>query len=292
MVSVKALVGAAATAILSSTAFAADLPPPMPPPMYQPQVAVAETSGWYLRGDVGVGIQTFSSYDFTQTNAGSGAVWPASWRIDQKDIQDTTILGFGIGYAVNNWFRFDVTGEYRTKAKFNAVGSYLEFCPNGRCFDVYDGNHSAAVFMANGYIDLGTWWCLTPFIGAGVGGAYNRITGLTDVGYITGPGTSAFGYTLSDTAAWSLAWNVQAGLTYNVSNNFKVDFSYRYLSLGSPNTAEILCGGTGCGTGTGPRAYYTLKDLTSQDLRIGVRWMLQPDAVPVMAPPPPLMRRG
>jgi opacity protein-like surface antigen len=297
MVSVKAWVGAAATAIISTTAIAADLPGPMPPPpmVYQPPAQVVETGGWYLRGDVGVGVQTFKSFDFNQTNVGSGAVWPASWRIDQKDIQDTTILGFGVGYALNNWFRFDVTGEYRTKAKVNAVGSYLEFCPSGRCFDTYDANHSAAVFMANAYIDLGTWWCLTPFVGAGVGGAYNRITGLTDVGFISGAGTSAFGYTLADTATWSLAWNVQAGLTYNVNNNFKVDFSYRYLSLGSPDTAEILCGASGCGTGSGPRAFYTLKEMTSQDFRIGVRWMLQPEPVPMvpaMAPPPPLMRRG
>jgi hypothetical protein len=32
------------------------------------------------------------------------------------------------------------------------------------------GNISSAVFLANGYVDLGTWWCFTPFIGAGVGG--------------------------------------------------------------------------------------------------------------------------
>ncbi len=25
------------------------------------------------------------------------------------------------------------------------------------------------LFLANAYLDLGTWWCITPFIGAGVG---------------------------------------------------------------------------------------------------------------------------
>jgi opacity protein-like surface antigen len=290
MVSVKVLVGAAATAIISTVAMAADLPPPMPPIAYQPVAVEQPSSGWYLRGDVGVGVQNFQSYDFHQTNAGS-AVWPASWRIDQKDIQDTTILGFGVGYALNNWFRFDVTGEYRTKAKVNAVGSYTEFCPAGRCFDAYQANQSAAVFMANAYLDLGTWWCITPYVGAGVGGAYNRITGITDTGYISGPGTSAFGFSSADTGNWNLAWNVQAGLTYNVSNNFKVDFSWRYLNLGSPNTAEVLCGASGCGTGNGPRASYTLNNLSSQDFRIGLRWMLQPEPAPVIMPGP-LMRRG
>ena len=80
-----------------------------------------------------------------------------------------------------------MTGEYRTKAKVKVIGSYKEFCgTGGTCFNAYqDANQSAAVFMANAYIDLGTWWCLTPYIGAGVGGAYNRITGINDVGYIS-----------------------------------------------------------------------------------------------------------
>ena len=39
--------------------------------------------------------------------------------------------------------------------------------------------------MANTYIDLGTWWCITPFIGAGVGGAYSTISGIQDNGIIS-----------------------------------------------------------------------------------------------------------
>ena len=128
-----------------------------------------------------------------QTNSAFG--WPASWTIVQKDIQDADHFGFGVGYEVNNWLRFDVTGEYRTKAAFKATGSYTDFCPSGGvCFDVNQGNISSSVFMANAYIDLGTWWCLTPYIGAGVGGAYNRITGVQDNGIISN-GFVGFGYT-------------------------------------------------------------------------------------------------
>src|SRR5277367_65672 len=87
----------------------------------------------------------------------------------------------GVGYEFNNWLRFDVTGEYRTKAMFKATGSYTNFCGGGgTCFDVNTGNLSSSVFRANTYIDFGTWWCLTPFIGAGVGGAYNGVTGVQD----------------------------------------------------------------------------------------------------------------
>jgi opacity protein-like surface antigen len=283
MVSVRFFIHIGAAAVISTSAYAADLPQPPPPMAYQPPAQVVEAGGWYLRGDVGIGVLNYSEFDHSQTN--STFVWPASWTIVQKDIQDTSILGFGAGYEINNWFRVDVTGEYRTKAAFKATGRYVEFCPGGVCFDVNSGNYSAAVFMANAYIDLGTWWCLTPYIGAGVGGAYNRISNIQDDGIIAN-GTNGFGYSLQDSTKWNMAWNVQAGLTYNVTNNFKVDFSWRYLNLGSPESAVVQCQNTS----SCPGAFYTLKDMTSQDFRIGVRWMLTPEVAPVVMPP--LMSRG
>jgi opacity protein-like surface antigen len=283
MGTVKLLALAGATALMSTATLAADLPHAYPPQVVQ---APVDTSGWYLRGDVGVGAQSFKSFDFTQTNVATGGAWPATWRIDQRDIKDAVFVGFGIGYQWNSWLRFDVTGEYRSDVKFKAVGSYDT--GNGRAFDLYDGDHSAIVVLANAYIDLGTWWCITPFIGGGVGGAYNRTSALSDTGLNTGGfGGSAFGFANQDHSQWNFAWAAHAGLAYNVTNNFKVEIAYRYLDMGSPGTAEVNCGANGCNVvGGGPRAFYTLKDLTSQDIKIGMRWLLQPE---VQAP---LMRRG
>lgn len=192
MVSVKSFTAGAVAIVVSSTAvYAADMPAPPPEMIYLPAPCCG-AGGWYLRGDIGIGVQTFSEFDFTQTNP--AFVWPSNWQIVQKDIQDTAIFGLGVGYVVNNWLRVDVTGEYRTEAAFKATGSYsgvANFCNPplgggvGTCFDVNSGNISSSVFMANAYVDLGTWWCLTPFIGAGVGGAYNRITGVQDNGIIS-----------------------------------------------------------------------------------------------------------
>jgi opacity protein-like surface antigen len=245
--------------------------------------------GWYLRGDIGIGVQTFSSFNFTQTN--TAFAWPSTWAIVQQDIQDTTIFGLGVGYEFNNWLRMDVTGEYRTKAAVKATGSYSgASCPGGgaavgTCFDVNTGNYSAAVFMVNAYVDLGTWWCLTPYIGAGIGGAYNTISGMQDNGIISN-GSVGFGYAATDNSSLSFAWNVQLGLTYNVNNNFKVDFNWRYLNLGSPQSAIVECQNTS----SCPAAFYTFKDMTSLDFRIGFRWLLQPDGgvgvMSMMAPQP------
>ena len=78
----------------------------------------------------------------------------------------------------------------KPKSKVKVLGSYTEFCPDGRCFDQYDGDHEAWVFMENAYVDLGTWWCVTPFVGVGIGSAWTRSTNFSDVGYVTGPGTT------------------------------------------------------------------------------------------------------
>ena len=116
--------------VVSSTAiYAADLPAPPPQIVYQP-APCCETSGWYLRGDIGIGVQTYSQFNFSQTN--SAFVWPSTWQIVQTNIQDTTIFGGGVGYVVTDWFRVDLTSEYRTKAMFKATGSYTNNCGRRR----------------------------------------------------------------------------------------------------------------------------------------------------------------
>ena len=46
--------------------------------------------------------------------------------------------------------------------------------------DFYRGNVSSFIGLVNGYVDIGTWYGITPFVGAGVGFSNNRLSGLTD----------------------------------------------------------------------------------------------------------------
>jgi opacity protein-like surface antigen len=89
---------------------------------------------------------------------------------------------------------------------------------------------------------------------------------------------------------------IHAGLAYNVTNNFKIELGYRYLNMGDVRTPEVDCDPTGCKNPlSGPRAFYTMTHMTSQDFRLGFRFLLQPDvapAPPVYTPPPALMRKG
>ena len=53
--------------------------------------------------------------------------------------------------------------------------------------DFYRGNIASYVTMFNGYADLGTWYGVTPYVGAGVGFAYNKLFGMTDTGFAAVP---------------------------------------------------------------------------------------------------------
>ncbi len=258
--SIKVLIRAAAAVMVSTAAYAADLAPPYAPPAYP--VAAPAAGGWYLRGEIGVGLNNFD-LDFLQNPANS-----SNFAFRHASLEDTTIFGGGIGYEFNNWLRFDVTADYRARTHLNAFGTYT--FGGGTFGDQYNGDLKSLVVLANGYVDLGTWWCLTPFIGAGVGTAWNQFADLTD----TGIGTSGTGVG-NNSSKWNLAWAVYAGLAYNVTQNFKMEFTYRYLNYGSV-TDSITCTG-GCAPDS-----YRLNNLSSNDFMFGMRWLLAPE--PVVAP--------
>ena len=60
------------------------------------------------------------------------------------------------------------------------------------------------------YIDVGTFYGVTPFVGAGIGGAFNRIYGLTDIG--VGGTNAGFGYAPDKTKV-DLAYAGMVGLS-------------------------------------------------------------------------------
>src|SRR5437667_134895 len=77
-------------------------------------------------------------------------------------------FGIGVGYAWS-WLRFDVTGEYRGKAGFHALDRFFNTGMGAYNTNQYSASKSEWVGLFNAYLDLGTWWCITPFIGAGIG---------------------------------------------------------------------------------------------------------------------------
>ena len=274
MRSVKSFIAAGAATLLSSAAFAADMAI-APPPMYAAPM-VEDFGGWYLRGDIGFSNQRVSRLN-NVLDAGNTS------SVQTNNFNSAGIFGLGVGYRVNNWFRADVTGEYRGNSQF--FGTDRITYQGGVGTDTYHATKNEWVVMANAYVDLGTWWCITPFIGAGVGGARVAINGFTDQGIANNGGGALPGLAYGDSVAkWNLAWALHAGLAYKVTPNFTVELAYRYLDMGNGLTGDLRTF-DGINSINNPT---TFKGITSHDLKLGVRW----DLISPQVYAPPLVRKG
>jgi opacity protein-like surface antigen len=252
------LLAGAMTLLAYPAAKAADLPPIMP--VKAP--AVYDDSGWYLRGDIGMTNQRLGS--ISNPTAGPNVVVT-------KEFDSGWLFGAGVGYQVNNWLRFDVTGEYRGKTGFTG----MDIATNNCCSEHITAQKSEWLVMANAYVDLGTWYGITPFIGAGVGGSRNTISGYTENSF-NGSGPSA---AYADSASkWNFAWAAHAGLAYRVTPGLTLELAYRYLDLGDAQSGDVIYY-TGVNNVYNPTDF---KDITSHDVKFGVRWMLAPEYSPLM----------
>ncbi|HEY4775812.1 MAG TPA: outer membrane beta-barrel protein [Xanthobacteraceae bacterium] len=268
MGSAKTMAAVAAAAFISiPAAQAADLPVPVP--------VIHDFSGWYLRGDIGMSNEKLKGLSHPSFATATAFTW-----YDRGGFDSAPFFGLGIGYAWNSWLRFDVTGEYRGKADFHALDRFL----NAGVYNTndYTGSKSEWLFLANVYFDLGTWWYVTPFVGAGIGITHNIIAHFRDTNVIAGGGGWA------DTGTQTnFAWALYAGAAYQVTPQVTLEFAYRYLDLGDARTGTLVnLDPTIVGTN---RAPMTFRDITSHDLKFGVRWMLEP---PEQVFAPPLIRKG
>jgi opacity protein-like surface antigen len=280
MRSVKASAIAGAVALVSTAAIAADMPyqPPMPAPQpicvpraqayLWPGVPICleeEFNNWYLRGDIGMSSQQLKGLD-NLLYAGN------SINAVGMGFDSAPFFGLGVGYNYNDWLRLDLTGEYRGRANFHG----LDIINGGAYTDEYHASKSEWLFLANAYADLGTWWCVTPFLGAGVGFSRNTIHSFQDIN--TPLNGVAFG---ADQSKWNFAWALHAGFGVKVSQSTTLEFAYRYTSLGDATSGDLITY-TGTNQFNNPMLF---KGLTSHDFKVGVRFVCC-DVSPALPLPP------
>lgn len=144
---------------------------------------VEEARAFYLRGDIG--------FVFNES-ADLGAMGHAP-------VDNAGVFGLGAGLRLNDLLRLDLTADYRSAADVSFRG--------------FSGEASATTLLANAYLDLGTWYGVTPYVGAGLGGAHVSLSGL-------GAGEG-----------WGFAWAAMAGGTVTLAPNWQLDLGYRYVRI-------------------------------------------------------------
>ncbi|MBS0534371.1 MAG: porin family protein [Proteobacteria bacterium] len=234
----RSAIGLACVAAGLTGAQAADMPgnrpAVLPPPAsVRPLPPAPLLTGWYLRGDIGYRWGHLSGSD-----PAPGFPAPGSEKLGGS-------FGGGVGLGVKTgWLRTDGTIDFGSPMKYEAT----TVAPNDTTAKV-----SAITALFNGYLDLGSWYNATPYIGAGVGAARLRVS---DYQSTVAPPFSGDGAH----SQWNFAWAAMAGVAYRIAPNMQLDVGYRYLALGDVSTASDAVG------------QMTLKNIVNHEVRVGLRW--------------------
>ncbi|MCT8971748.1 outer membrane protein [Microbaculum marinisediminis] len=219
----------------------------------EPILPVEIGSTWYLRGDIG--YKVYSSPDATYTLIPGNFVFQA---VDES-IDNAFLIGGGVGYQFNPWFRSDITVDYEAPADFTGRVP-CPFVTCGSAFSNATGRISAWTILANAYIDLGTWGGLTPYVGGGIGTANVRLKDYRHTNPPLNPaGLQSIG---SNASTWNFAWSLTAGASYAVTENWLVDMNYRYVSLGDVDTNDQW------------GDHIEVTDIAAHEFRIGARFLI------------------
>jgi len=254
---------------------------------YEPQVVVNQPAqfvpvevgnGWYLRGDVGYAVtRSMGDVDYRTFDIAAGTY--TSGGLDRADLDSGMTYGIGFGYTFNPWLRSDITLDGFTADLHGRVASAdaCDGAPAGTtCCTSGSGSVWTRSLLANGYVDLGTYAGLTPYVGAGAGMSRVKWGNFSENTYcVDGAGTctdALLGTTRhSGKSDYRFTYAFMAGLAYDISQNLKLDIGYKYTHVAGGDTFNWDTASAAAGaTGTQGRD----DGFSSQEVRVGLRYEL------------------
>jgi opacity protein-like surface antigen len=234
---------AALTMGLASQAAAFDMPPPIDAPEIDTGSIAATTDGWYIRGDLGYNFSTESDKP-TSRNFDFDTESYSTNTFDKARLSKDLTMNAGIGYQFNDFFRSDLTLDYFGSTLDGKTG--WETCSprfgNAQANCRYKQQDMTALStLANGYVDLGTYWGMTPYIGAGAGVSYVKwgdVKQSMRCNYLDGSKSDCGDIDASRLAkkgadSWRFTYALMAGMSYDVADRIKIDFGYRFSQIDS-----------------------------------------------------------
>jgi opacity protein-like surface antigen len=274
------LLSAVAFAPVAVPAMAADLDDPIFVEQAPDLVPVEIGNGWYIRGDVGYMLKQESRSHVYNTFT------PPSTYAEQSfataEVSGDISFGGGVGYQFTDWLRFDGTIDiYR--GGFTGTTVSASPCPTQTagtsCLTNDSQGYDAYQFMANAYVDLGTFVGFTPYVGAGIGLTMmewdqltNQFICVNGVGpAICDPAPLITETTHAGASDLQMTYSVMAGVSYAASKNVKMDLGYRYSRVQGGNQFMYDAASQTAGA-TGAQGSYGGHDV--HEVRFGVRYAL------------------
>ena len=172
-----------------------------------PGLAKAEGTGMYLAPKFLMSIQNnYPTMEVDSLSAG-------------ENYSQFTLGGaLALGYDFNSQFGVPVRAEVEYALRGNSEKSWNY----GRGMD-FKGAWNASTLFLNLYYDFRNSTAFTPYVGAGLGMAFN---------YANYTFSSPGYHGNFDEHSTNFAWNVGAGVAYDITDSLAVDLGYRYVNLG------------------------------------------------------------
>ena len=187
-------------------------------------------------------------------------------------MKSSTLFGLGVGWQARHWLRFDLTGDYRGDAAFFGADTYQDvFAPTGAATNEYTADIKSWLGLVNAYVDMGNWCGFTPYIGAGIGFSSITVEVREDVNV---PNSRRCLRQRQDEHQLCLGSPCRRQATTSRRRRF-IDLSYRYADLGNAESGAV----TDLSFGTFAYSGQQIRDITTNDLMLGVRYKLQREVV-------------
>ena len=187
-------------------------------------------------------------YGFTQMNgmkAGGTHQHPAYDGFSAK-VGNKTGSAFGgalaVGYDFNGNFGVPVRAELEyavfseVRGKRNAFMRYPTDDPTHKLFGNAEQRIQAQTLFVNACYDFHNDTAFTPYLGLGLGLAFLRSKGSFAFDIPGADPHEYAGFSLGAKTRTNFAWNIGAGLAYDMGGNVALDFGYRFAGLGKAET--------------------------------------------------------
>lgn len=204
----------------------------------------------YFRADVGYGVSGEPDINWPVVNGTS-----VNDTVTNIEIEGAWLGEVGVGCGSGSrGFRGEFVLGVRGEKKMD--GEPPQFGVPDDPIHVAVTSYTA---MFNVYKDLGRWHRVVPYIGAGIGIAYNT---MDDVYFTQNP---ALVNRIRGNNDLAFAWSLMAGFAYQVSNRAILDFGYRYIDFGSVKSDRV-------DSGLNQNPAVEVEDLTAHEFKVGLRY--------------------
>ena len=159
-------------------------------------------------------------------------------------------------------FGGQLSKHWRSEIELSRWWSQIRIDPPPILFTDTEGDYSVTLLSLNFLYDFNPGGRWSVHLGAGGG-----------PGYWTAQGTGPLGFWVIDDQGWALGGHVDAGLSYRMDSDARIDLDYRFSALNEPNVSTPLGD--------------VQERFENGALMLGVRFPMQKAAPPPPPPPPP-----